>query len=424
MYSCLQASLELGKTEKILILVFIFAFEQMGSMPVVCSVDGIEAEFELFPQIGGNKKCSISLRNQKNKLNLKRASAGEGFAQYLFVHDRGAKMGPGQTTRWEAQTALAGETPVKFSTSDFGSGGESIQITLGENNSQLFPCSGFVRGNLEGTIRAPALHLKMMGKDIWVFFLYFENDSTSGGYRIQCEKDSLEVAHGSSSASATVKAVDGNPPGLLASLTTSGTDYKKIKLILDRAIGRDSLQDSIQQELTVLTQGEGGFKEASWAPVKGNGVEVLWIFSSGFLSHRGPLKDVLEALGAQVNRSVFADGFGGKQMDDLIIADDPTMGYQIGLKMEHGLTNAEVYDWAPFEFVKIDALPQQKDQAEEAQKQQRSVSPYALTGAAPASDPSVSASFPATVESKFCSRCGSKISESAQFCTHCGQKQS
>ncbi len=195
----------------------------------------------------------------------------------------------------------------------------------------------------------------MMDKDVWAFFLYFGDDSAGryDGYRIRCEKDSLVVATGSTSATAAINVVDEKPPEIRASLRSNGTDFKTIRLILDRAIGKGSLQDSIQQELTVLANGEDGYKEASWAPVNRSGSEVLWIFSSESLSQRGPLKDLLQALGARVNRSVLAglrDYAGGREMDDFIIADDPSMAYQIGLMLDDG-SSSEINDWAGFEFV-------------------------------------------------------------------------
>jgi hypothetical protein len=319
--------------------------------PVVCSVDGLEAEYEFLSQTGTNKKCLISLRSTEHKLKLKQAFSGDGYAQYFFMNT----PVPGRTNRWEARTTLVRETRVQTSSTEFGSGGESIQITLGEQ-SQLFPCSGFVRGNLEGTLRAPAIHLKMMGKDVWAFFLYFDDDFAGRyeGYRIRCEKDSLVVAHGSTSATAAINAVDEKPPEIRASLRSNGTDYKSLRLILDRAIGKDSLQDSIQQELVVLASGEDGYKEASWAPVNRSGSEVLWIFSSESRSQRGHLKDLLQALGAKVNRSLiagFRDYAGGREMDDFIIADDPSMSYQIGLTLDDG-SDLEINDWAALEFVK------------------------------------------------------------------------
>jgi hypothetical protein len=197
----------------------------------------------------------------------------------------------------------------------------------------------------------------MMGKDVWAFFLYFEDDFAGRyeGQSIRCEKNSLAVASGSTSATATVDATGGNPPKILASLTSEGADYKSITLILDRAIGKGSLQDSIQQDLAVLTKGGEGYKEVSWAPVNRGGLEVLWIFSPSKLhSQRGPLKDLLEALGAKVNRSVFAgfsDYAGGVEMDDFIIADDPTMSYQLELLLEDG-SKSEINDFAALEFTK------------------------------------------------------------------------
>jgi hypothetical protein len=66
------------------------------------------------------------------------------------------------------------------------------------------------------------------------------------------------------------------------------------------------------------------------------------------------LKDLLEALGAKVNRSVlagFRDYAGGREMDDFIIADDPAMAYQIGLVVDQGPPDLEINDWAALEFV-------------------------------------------------------------------------
>jgi len=310
----------------------------------------LEAEYEFLPQTGTNKKCLITLRSATRRLKLKQAFAGDGYAQYFFKN----KPAPGRTNRWEGRTTLVKETRVQSSSTEFGSGGESIQIALGEQ-SQLFPCSGFVRGDLEGTIRAPALRLKMMDKDVWAFFLCF-GDNFAGrydGYRIRCEKDSLAVAKGSTSATTAINAVDARPPEVRASLRSNGIDLKTIRLTLDRAIGKDSLQDSIQQELTLFASGEDGCKEVSWAPVDRSGSEVLWIFSSESLSQRGPLKDLLQALGATVNQSVpsgFRD-YGGREMDDFIIADDPSMMYQIGLTLVDG-SDLEINDWAGLEFVK------------------------------------------------------------------------
>src|ERR1017187_8071913 len=84
---------------------------------VVCSVDGLEAEYEFLPQTGTNKKCLISLRSTKHKLNLKQAFGGDGYAQYFFMN----MPVPGRTNRWEARTTLVKETRVQTSATKFGS---------------------------------------------------------------------------------------------------------------------------------------------------------------------------------------------------------------------------------------------------------------------------------------------------------------
>ncbi len=313
-------------------------------MPVVCSVDDFEVDYKLGPQEeGSGRKCLISIKNEKRKLDLKKASTGEGFAQYYYRY----KQGPGRTNRWDAKMTLANEVSLRWSSTDLMSGGELIEIILGEG-SPLFTCSGFVRGNLEGTIRAPALHLKISNKDVWIFLLYFENEG-GRNYTLQCEKDSLSVSKGSTTATATVSTVQGSSPRLLASLRSDGSRRTRVALVLDRAIGKKSLQDSIQQDFITLEDGET-FKEGSWSPVRRDGADFLWIFHSpGVISHRGPLKDMLEALGAKVNRSIFADNLGGNEMEDFIISDDPTMSFQLGLTLNIS-DNSEITDWAGLLF--------------------------------------------------------------------------
>ena len=315
-------------------------------MPVVSSVDDFEVNYELTPQAGLRRNCLISIKNEKKKLDLKKASIGEGFAQYYYLY----KQGPGRTNRWEAKMILDHEIPLHWTSNDLATGGESIEITLGEK-SRLFACSGFVRRNLEGTIRAPALHLKISGKDVWIFLLYFETD-WSRNYTIKCEKDSLSVSKDSATACATVSTVQGSPPKLLASLKSEGAGSKRVALVLDRAIGKGSLQDSIQQDFMTMKDDEN-FKEGNWTPVRRDGEDFLWIFHSpGFISHRGPLKDVLEALGAKVNRSMFADNLGGNEMEDFIISDDPTMSYQLGLILD-STDNSQMTDWTGLQFKEI-----------------------------------------------------------------------
>lgn len=312
-------------------------------MPVVCSVDDLEVDYELTPRSSLGRKCLISIKNEKKKLGLKKASTGEGFAQYYYLY----KQGLGRANRWEAKMTLDHEIPVLWSSTDLPTGGESIEMTLGER-SRLFACSGFVRGNLEGTIRAPALHLKIFGKDVWIFLLYFESD-WNRNYALLCERDSLSVSKESTTVNASISTVQGNPPKLLASLRSNGATKKRIVLILDRAIGKGSLQDSIQQNFMTLKDDEC-FKEGSWTPVRRDEADFLWIFHSpGSISHRGPLKDMLESLGAKVNRSMFADNLGGNEMDDFIISDDLTMSYQLGLTLDSS-DNSQITDWTDLQF--------------------------------------------------------------------------
>ncbi|MFI5422212.1 MAG: hypothetical protein ACHQ1H_14705, partial [Nitrososphaerales archaeon] len=179
-------------------------------MPILCEVDGLVAEYKFTVNGDGRKKCSIVFKSPGNTLNVEKIFAGEGVINIQYIAKDvdpaltiAAQSGRPIKHMWRFDPHLAKETPPHDRTGE--SGGETLEVILGETGeSRLFPCSGFVSGELVGVIRAPAVHIRMMGQDIWAFMLYFEN-LLSGNSALKFGKSSFSVIHGSSNATAELR---------------------------------------------------------------------------------------------------------------------------------------------------------------------------------------------------------------------------
>ncbi|MDA4130488.1 MAG: zinc ribbon domain-containing protein [Thaumarchaeota archaeon] len=377
------------------------------------------AEYKFTVKDDGSKKCSFAFKSPGKKLNVEKIFAGEGVIniQYFTKDVDPALTIAAQSGRpvkhiWHFDAYLAKDTPAQYTIGE--SAGETLEVTLGETaESKLFASSGFVNGELVGVIRAPAVHLRMMGMDIWAFMIYFEN-ALSGDNALKFEKSSLSVIHDSSNATAELRTDYADKRKLIVTLNSTGTDFKKLRVNLTRITPSG---DKLVEQLGEFGKDNAGPKELSWAPVSRTGAELLWVFPTSIHGRHGALKDAIEQLGAKVNRSVFADGYGRRQMDDFILADGEKMNYRIELAMEHhfeirGPTRGYLLtDSTTMKYVRLNA-------ARKTKTKNASV-PVAEVRTHLANDASKSADL----ETKICTHCGSKIAQSAKFCSHCGQMQ-
>ncbi|MFI5421789.1 MAG: zinc ribbon domain-containing protein, partial [Nitrososphaerales archaeon] len=227
-------------------------------------------------------------------------------------------------------------------------------------------------------------------------------------------KSSLSVIHDLSNATAELRADSADRRKLIVTLNSTGADFKKLRVNLIRTSPGG---DEIVEQLGEFDKDDAGPKELSWSPANRVGAELLWVFPTSILDRHSVFKDAIELLGAKVNRSVFADGYGRRQMDDFILADGEKIGYQIELVMEHhfeirGPTRGYLLtDSTSMKFVRPNAV--RKTNTRNAPVPTATVHPQ-LT-----KDASTSPDF----ETKICTRCRSEIARPAKFCSHCGQMQ-
>jgi len=388
-------------------------------MTILCKVDDLQANYKFTTQDDGSRKCSIVFRSLGKKLNVENVFAGEGLIEIGYTTKDvdpalTIAMQSGRPVKhvWHFDAYLAKDTPSHYTTGE--SYGETLEVTLGETaESKLFPCSGFVNGELVGVIRAPALHVRMMGKDIWAFMLYFEK-TLSNDNALKFVKSSLSLIHGLSKATAELRVDNADRRKLIVILNSTGTDFKKLRLNLIRITPGG---DELVEQLGEFNKDDIGPKELSWVPVNRSGAELLWVFPTSIHDRHGALKEAIELLGAKVNRSVFADGYGRRQMEDFILVDSEKMDYRIELVMEHnfeirGPTRGYlITDSTTMKYVRLNA----------ARKIKTTKSPVPTAAIQPQLTNEALAS--ADLETKICTQCGSKIAWSARFCYHCGQTQ-
>jgi hypothetical protein len=382
----------------------------------LCIVEGLEAEYKFTDQDGGTKKCSIVFRSRGRKLDVEKVSSGEGVI-YIGYKTKDVdpalitSMSGGHTVQrvWRFDPYLVKGSQANYSTGE--SSGEILEVTLGETAaSKLFPCSGFVRGDLVGVIRAPAVRLTMMGKDLWAFMIYYDN-APSGDNALKFGKSSLSVVHDMSNVTADLRADNADKRKLIVTLNSTGKDFKKLRVNLTRMTPGG---DELEEKLGEFSKDDLGPKVVSWTPVNRTGAELLWVFPTSLLGRHGALKDAIEQLGAKVNRSVFADGYGRRQMDDFILADGGKMDYRIKLVMEHhfeirGPTRGYLLeDSTTMKYVKLNA------------SRKKAMNSHVSTIAV---QTQLSNDASADLETRICTRCGSKIVQSARFCSHCEQMQ-
>jgi len=377
------------------------------------------AEYKFTVKDDGGKKCSIVFKSPGKKLNVEKIFAGEGVINIQYITKDvdpaltiAAESGRPIKHIWRFDPHLAKDTPPHSATSE--SGGEALEVALGETGqSKLFPCSGFVTGELVGVIRAPAVHVRMMGQDIWAFMLYFEN-VFSGNSALKFGKSSCSVIHGSSNATAELRADNSDSSKLKVIVNSTGSDFKKLKVNLIRSTPGG---DKLVERLGEFDKDDAGPKELSWSPVNRICAELLWVFPTSIIGRHSAFKDAIELLGAKVNRSIFADGYGRRQMDDFILADGEKLGYKIELVMEHhfeirGPTRGYLLtDSTSLKFVRSNAA--RKIRTGNAPIPTAIVPPKLTNDASTSPD----------LEMKICTHCSSEIAKPAKFCTHCGQMQ-
>jgi hypothetical protein len=396
-----------------------YRISKHSPVPILCEIDGLVAEYKFTVNDNGTKKCSIVFKSPGRKLNIEKIFAGEGVINIQYITK---DVDPALTIAvesgrpikhiWRFDPHLAKDTLPHDTTGE--SGGETLEVSLGEmGESKLFPCSGFVTGELVGVLWAPAVHVRMMGQDIWAFMLFFENQLSSDN-GLKFGKSVLSAIHGSSNVTAELRMDNSDSSKLKVIVNTTGRDFKKLRVNLIRT---SPSGDKMVEQLGEFDKDDAGPKELSWSPFNRVGAELLWVFPTGIIGRHGALKDAIELIGAKVNRSVFADGYGRRQMVDFILADGEKLGYEIELVMEHrfeirGPTRGYLLtDSTSMKFVRSNAA--RKINAGNAPVPKAIVGPHLTKDASTSPD----------LETKMCIHCASEISLWAKFCSHCGQMQ-
>ena len=255
---------------------------------------------------------TVSIRST-SPMNFRKAYVGTASLEFYWVSS-------GKSTHWQFTPTLLDPTPAQTSETK-GEDGAS-QIIDVELGNRMFPATGLIKPNITGEIRVPAVHFDVPNAfDIWVFILR----SPWFPIKVNTEKTTLKIAHGSAQAMAQIEnsnAILNDGTTLRADISVYGEGFKRIWLTMQRTVQRASDGETIGEVTSDM-------QTFSWKPSTRNFDVVLVAPSNMYLNS---FLDFLKYLGAEINKSFFA--FGSYMPNKFLLCDGPAMNYTLKLSGE------------------------------------------------------------------------------------------
>ncbi len=221
----------------------------------------------------------------------------------------------GRRENWKFTPSLPIPTKVQYNERTDEGQNQIINVSV---KNMLFPATGLIKSNVTGEITAPAVHFDLPhANDLWLFILR----SPWFPIRIQAEKSSLTISHGSAQATAQIESINADQDKnqiLRANVSVHGEGFKHVQLVMERTVGIISMQETIGS----LNQEIGTFV---WKPSLRAFNTMLLTFSNMGLPE---CLDFLKALGAQTNQRSFS---GSVLENDFLLSDGPTINYTLQL---------------------------------------------------------------------------------------------
>jgi hypothetical protein len=156
-----------------------------------------------------------------------------------------------------------------------------------------------------------------LGADIWVFMLR----SPWFSLRASLTKQSLAISSDHSFGSALVTPEQNG--SLSTTISTSGTPFKKVSLVMRRSLGR-----LVSEEL--ISEVQSGSVSGTWAPLIRN-FELCLVTSSSMNMEQ--LSEIAQGLGADFSSGFFGPG---SLNGEFLLCDGPLTEYSLTLRGDLG----------------------------------------------------------------------------------------
>ncbi|MDA4135007.1 MAG: hypothetical protein OK441_05510 [Thaumarchaeota archaeon] len=285
-------------------------------------VPGVIAEYEV-----AEGRPTVILRSAAP---LGYTAASYGLAAMAFVWESA-----GKSQVWRFYPEIPQSEPIQFEEKAGVGGSQLLSVTL----DGFEPATGLLKGEMDGEFLAPAIHIETSvhhmitghspQDDIWLFLMR----SPWFPLKLGIEKSSLSLTTDSGSATASISiAEDGS--GIAATISVSGTAYKKASLSMRRTVGdavmsiRRMVANNISDEL--IGEVEAGTQTFAWKPIVRNYDLLLTTFGKMDISQ---IEDLARGFGATVSSGPI---LGGRVQGDLVLCDCPRIQYSLVLTGDRG----------------------------------------------------------------------------------------
>lgn len=275
-------------------------------MPSYSLAGGIDASYAIAAG-----KTTVVI-NSASRVNYRAVYVGTGQMTMHWVQE-------GKTQVWRCDTKMLDPVEAQ-SVGRVGADGRWEMLVELES---MFPAGLILQGRMVGTLMAPAVHVDIpMASDLWIFLVR----SPWFPLKLQVDRDSLEVAHGSDRVAASIDVMPGGD--VSAQLSMDGTGFKQGSLLVRRALGSYSSEELVGDV-------SSGSQVLAWKPI--TRVFDLVFVTKGNVSE-SQFAEVVRGLGAQVSSGVF--GVGGVQ-GDFVLCDGPALAYSWVLSGHRGFLENE-----------------------------------------------------------------------------------
>ena len=275
-------------------------------MPVYSLLSGVDVEYGV-----GAGQPIVRLKS-RGGIRHRAVYTGTGVLFFHWVQE-------GKSQAWRCDTSISDPQTIQPEESTDSDGSQLLTFTIQES----MPAAGLLRHRWEGMVLAPAIHIDVpMGRDVWIYLIR----SPWFPLKLSLSKPSLSIAHGQSVANASIN-VDPNG-SLSATISNTGTSFKKVSLVMSRRIG-----EFVSEE--VIGEVDSGTTNLSWRPIMRS--FDLCLVTSISMS-MGQLAGIAQGLGAQFSSGFFGPGslFG-----DYVLCDGPRTVYSLSLRGDLGLFRHE-----------------------------------------------------------------------------------
>ena len=252
-------------------------------------------------------QTAVTIRS-KSRLNHKAILVGMGQMLFHWVQE-------GKTQVWRCDMSMADARPAEVNETTGEDGSQVLEVGLGN----VYPAGLLLRGRLEGTLQAPAIHVEVpWWKDVWAFLV----KSPWFPVQLQFDKASLSVRHDSDAVTASLGVEQGG--GVAGQLAFEGTGFKNASLTVRRTVGPYSSDE-------LVCEATPGVQAFAWKPIER--IFDLLLVTGGRMSE-SQLAQVAKGLGAQMSSGLLGPG----SVEGAFVAcDGPSVSYSWVLKGHRGL---------------------------------------------------------------------------------------